>query len=90
VGLFSTGLLAFNGERLEYHWEYYPQLKEWYREKYLQLGLLYLRKGDSWEFLSQFVTKEGRRFLPLDPKIREFVLHYYRRYQEIGGQLWNG
>jgi len=90
AGLFSTGLLTFKGERLEYHWEYYPQLKEWYREKYLQLGLLYLRKGDSWEFLSQFVTKEGRRFLPLDPKIREFVLHYYRRYQEIGGQLWNG
>ncbi|MEO1941686.1 MAG: hypothetical protein ABGW77_02200, partial [Campylobacterales bacterium] len=64
--------------------------KKWYLEKYRKLGELYTKKGDSWEFLKGFIRKKGGNYYPINREAEGFVRHYYRRYQQIGGEIWNG
>jgi hypothetical protein len=59
-------------------------MKARYQEAYRELASHYLRMADAGGYLNRFVVKEKGIYLPKDELVREFVEHYYRRYQEIG------
>ncbi len=88
-GLFESGVIKFNGKNLEYDYSKYSELKNWYKETYLNLANHYVEKRDAKEFLDKFVYKD-KNFYPLNKKADEFVRYYYKRYQEIGNKIYKG
>jgi len=83
--LFGSGIISYSG-KIEIDYSRYPQMRESYIEAYSRLAKSYLAKEDASIYLSRYATKIGDIYLPTDEKIREFVEHYYSRYQEIGQQ----
>jgi len=88
-GLFESGVLSFNGENLEYNYDNYEKLKDWYKNTYLSLADIYVNKEDAKKFLDKFIYKD-KNYYPLNKKADEFVRHYYKRYQEIGDKIYEG
>ncbi|MEO1958080.1 MAG: invasion protein CiaB [Nautiliaceae bacterium] len=86
-GLFESGVIKFNGKNLEYDYSKYSELKNWYKETYLNLANHYVEKKDAKEFLDRFVYKD-KNFYPLSKKADEFVRYYYKRYKEIGNKIY--
>jgi len=86
-GLFETGVVSFDKKRLNYRYENYPQLKEWYKKTYLKCADTYVKKEDAKTFLDGYVYKE-KNFYPKNEEVREFVKYYYQRYREIGDKIW--
>ena len=81
--LFRSGVIAYNGQiRIDY--SRYDEMKLRYKEVYRALASHYLRMADADSYLKRYVRKEEGIYLPKDELVREFVEHYYRRYQEIG------
>jgi hypothetical protein len=89
TGLFESGVIEFNGKNIEYNYDNYGKLKEWYKKTYLKLAECYVKKADAKEFLDEFVYKDGN-FYPKNKKADEFVRYYYQRYREIGDKIYNG
>jgi hypothetical protein len=87
TGLFECGVIEFNKKSLEYDFSNYEKLKNWYKETYLELADIYLKKEDAKIFLDKFVYKD-KNFYPLNKKADEFVRYYYKRYQEIGDKIY--
>jgi hypothetical protein len=87
TGLFESGVVKFNGKNLEYDYDRYETLKNWYAKTYLFLADIYVRKADAKEFLDKFVYKDGD-FYPKNAEADEFVRYYYARYKEIGDKIW--
>jgi len=87
TGLIESGVIKFNGKNLEYDYSKYEVLKEWYKNTYLDLADLYVRKADAKEFLDKFIYKD-KNYFPLNKKADEFVRYYYKRYQEIGDKIY--
>jgi hypothetical protein len=87
TGLFESGVIEFNGKNLEYDYDNYGKLKEWYKKTYLKLAECYVKKADAKEFLEEFVYKDGN-FYPKNKKADEFVRYYYKRYREIGDKIY--
>jgi hypothetical protein len=87
--LFTTGILTWNNTKLtiDASQKNIETLKQWYIDTYSSLGLHYLNKYDALIWLNKFATKKEKYFLPNDENIRNFVLHYFKRYQEIGQEL---
>lgn len=84
TGLFESGMLVFDDQKLTIHIEKYTILKAWYEKTYTELALdFYLKKQDPKKFLDLFVKKE-EVYLPKKREVREFVEYYYEQYQEIG------
>ncbi len=88
-GLFESGVIKFNGKNLEYDYSKYSELKNWYKETYLDLANHYVEKKDAKEFLDKFLYKDKNSY-PLNKKADEFVKYYYKRYQEIGDKIYKG
>lgn len=81
--LFRSGVITYDGQiRIDY--SRYDEMKLRYKEVYRALASHYLRMADAGSYLNRFVVKEKGAYLPKDELVREFVEHYYRRYQEIG------
>ncbi len=59
-------------------------MKAHYQRAYRDLASHYLRKEDAGNYLHRYVVREEGVYLPRDELVREFVEHYYERYQEIG------
>ncbi|MEO1928277.1 MAG: invasion protein CiaB [Nautiliaceae bacterium] len=89
TGLFESGVIIFNGKNLEYDYSKYEELKNWYKNTYLDLADIYVKKEDAKTFLDKFVYKD-KNFYPLNKKANEFVKYYYNRYREIGDKIYKG
>jgi hypothetical protein len=88
--LFESKVLRFDG-KLHLDLERYEEWKKEASKNYLNLAHnYYIPKKDPKEFLQNFVTKEGKIYLPKDEKIREFVEWYYGLYKEIGQKIYEG
>ncbi|NDJ26610.1 hypothetical protein DMB95_01365 [Campylobacter sp. MIT 12-8780] len=87
--LFKTKVLHFNEEKLsiDFTLEGYERFKEEFLRTYAMLAKHYMQRKDASEFLSCFCVLKDEVFLPLDKECREFVLYYYKRYEEIGNEL---
>ncbi len=87
--LFDSGILDWNEKELSINLEEekYENLKKWYIQNYTKLAKHYLDKKDATEFLNFFAVKENKYFMPKNKKIKSFVKHYFKRYQEIGQEL---
>jgi hypothetical protein len=90
-GLFNTGVLTWDKENkklnIDLSDEKYEELKKWYIVNYTALAKHYLDKLDASKFLNLYATKNGKYFMPNNPKINSFVKDYFKRYQEIGQEL---
>jgi hypothetical protein len=88
-GLFATNVLSWDGKNLtiDLGESNIQNLKDWYIETYSSLATHYLEKQDALVWLNKYAKKEEKYFLPNDENIKDFVLHYFKRYQEIGTQL---
>ena len=89
TGLFESEVIRFSGKSLEYNYENYEKLKNWYKNTYLNLADFYVKKEDAKKFLDKFIYKD-KNFYPLNKKADEFVRYYYKRYQEIGDKIYEG
>jgi hypothetical protein len=88
-GLFATNVLSWDGKNLtiDLGESNIQNLKDWYIETYSSLATHYLEKQDALVWLNKYAKKEEKYFLPNDENIKDFVLYYFKRYQEIGTQL---
>jgi len=87
TGLFESGVINFNGKNLGYDYSNYEKLKNWYKNTYLDLADIYVKKEDAKKFLDKFIYKD-KNFYPLNKKADEFVKYYYTRYKEIGDKIY--
>jgi len=87
TGLFESEVISFNGKNLEYNYSNYEKLKNWYKNTYLSLADIYVKKEDAKRFLDKFIYKD-KNYYPLNIKADEFVKYYYKRYQEIGDKIY--
>ncbi len=87
TGLFETKILHFNGTNLEYNYDNYDKLKEWYKKTYLFEAEVYSKKEDAKVFLDKFVFKD-KNFYPKNKVVLDFVKYYYNLYKEIGGKIY--
>ena len=83
--LFDSGVLTYE-ERITIDYTRYDAMREAYTQAYQTLVTHYLKKQDASLYLNTYVTKSEGVYLPRDPKIADFVQHYYTRYQAIGQQ----
>ena len=88
-GLFETGVLDFDGRRLDLHidTESFAKLQAWYESIYKELARIYLLQRDVKEFLERYIYKKAKSFLPNDERVAGFVEYYYDLYQKIGREL---
>ncbi|WP_353661689.1 invasion protein CiaB [Hydrogenimonas sp. SS33] len=85
--LFEAGVLAWDGQRLaiDLTEEAYRRQKALYRARYIRLVHdFYLPKKDASGFLDAYVEKVEGVWLPRTGTVRDFVEHYWRRWQAIG------
>lgn len=85
--MYAAWVISVENNVLEFHREYITSAKNTYIFEYKKLIDIYLEKKDAGEFLYQFVTQEGKVFLPKQPKLRKFVEYYYSEYKKIGNTL---
>lgn len=81
--LFKSGALRFNDKKLSVDLGAYENYKNLALENYKSLAKHYAAKLDSSLFLADFAVFEGGVYLPKEPKLREFVEHYYSRYEAL-------
>jgi len=81
--LFKSGIISCN-EMIQIDYSRYDMMKAHYQAAYRNLASHYLRKEDAGNYLHRYVVREEGVYLPRDELVREFVEHYYGRYQEIG------
>ena len=83
--LFGSGVIRYEGQ-IEIDYSRYDAMKEAYTDAYRDLAASYLKKEDAAAYLGRYAHKEEGVYLPNDEKVKAFVEHYYKRYQEIGQQ----
>jgi len=81
--LFKSGIVSF-GDSIQIDYSRYDTMKALYTTTYKSLAQHYVQKSDAADFLYRYVEKVDGVYLPKDELVREFVEHYYTRYQEIG------
>jgi len=88
-GLFTSEVLSWNDNKLSINTSQncINNLKQWYIDTYSSLASHYLEKKDALTWLNTYAIKEDKYFLPKQNIIKDFVLYYFKRYQEIGQEL---
>ena len=81
--LFKSAVISYN-ETIQIDYSRYDTMKAHYQGAYRDLVSHYLRKEDAGNYLHRYAVREEGVYLPKDDLVREFVEHYYERYQEIG------
>jgi hypothetical protein len=81
--LFKSAVISYD-ETIRIDYGQYEMMKAHYQAAYRDLASHYLRREDAGSYLYRYVIKKEGIYLPKDELVREFVEHYYRRYQEIG------
>jgi len=85
--LFSSGIITYNKE-IKIDYSKYDAMKERYQEVYRALAQHYVDKKDASDYLEQYAQKSSGVYLPVDSDILTFVESYYKRYKEIGQQVY--
>jgi hypothetical protein len=85
--LFGSGVIVYDSE-IKIDYSKYDVMKAQYQEVYKQLAQHYVDKKEATLFLEQYARKSGDIYLPVDMTISTFVEKYYRRYKEIGQQVY--
>jgi len=85
--LFSSGVITHK-DKIEICYERYDAMRELYQDAYTTLAQHYIDQKDAGEYLEQYVEKVEGIYLPKAAEVREFVEHYYNRYQEIGQRVY--
>ena len=90
-GLFTSEILQWKNNKLSINTSInnIEVLKQWYIKSYSSLAKHYLNKQDALIWLNNYAIKEDKYFLPINENIKDFVLYYFKRYQQIGQQLDN-
>jgi len=87
--LFASGVVTYEGQ-IQIDYDRYDEMKQRYTRAYQNLAQTYIDKSDAQEFLDIYITKEDGVYLPNHPKVRAFVEQYYKRYTQIGQQVYQG
>lgn len=85
--LFGSGVITYD-EQIKIDYSQYDAMKERYQEAYQALAQHYINKKDANLYLEKYAHKSEGVYLPVNKNITAFVEHYYRRYQEIGQQVY--
>lgn len=86
--LFGSGVIGYD-EEIKIDYSRYNEMKERYQEAYQALAQHYADKKDANRYLEKYARKSEGVYLPVNKNISTFVEHYYRRYKEIGQQVYN-
>ena len=88
-GLFESEVLTWDCNTLNINMseQNYNLLKNWYIKTYTSLAAHYLEKKDATLWLNQFAKKDGKYYMPINENLKDFVSHYFKRYQEIGQEI---
>lgn len=88
--LFDTWVIYFDSDNkinIDFSDKVFNNFREKYISVYKELIYTYLNKIDAWEFLFKFVKKNWKIFLPLDDKIKDFVISYYEKNKILWSQI---
>jgi hypothetical protein len=85
--LFGSGIITYDTE-IKIDYSKYDVMKERYQEVYRALAQHYIDKKDASDYLEQYAQKSSGVYLPVDSDILTFVNSYYKRYKEIGQQVY--
>ena len=85
--LFNSGVISYEKE-IHIDYSKYDSMKERYQEAYQALAQHYIDKKDASLYLAKYAEKSSGVYLPVDSDISSFVEAYYKRYKEIGQQVW--
>jgi hypothetical protein len=85
--LFGSGIITYNRE-IKIDYSRYEVMKERYQEVYRALAQHYIDKKDASDYLEKYAQKSSGVYLPVDSNILTFVESYYKRYKEIGQQVY--
>ena len=85
--LFGSGIISYDG-KIQINYSKYNAMKARYQEAYQALAQHYIDKEDANLYLEKYTQKPNGVYLPLNSKIVAFVEHYYKRYKEIGQQVY--
>ncbi|TEY04086.1 invasion protein CiaB [Campylobacter sp. US33a] len=83
--LFQSKVLSFENNKLQINFNSiaYENFKEEAINTYLKLAKHYSLKLDAKEFLNEFCILENEVFLPKNAICKEFVLYYYKLYEQF-------
>jgi hypothetical protein len=85
--LFSSGVVSYDTQiRIDY--SKYNNMKHTYQKAYKFLAQNYMEKMDANFYLSKYTKKVDGIYLPINEEIADFVELYYKRYKEIGQQVY--
>ena len=85
--LFGSGVIGYD-EQIKIDYSQYDEMKERYQEAYQALAQHYIDKKDANLYLEKYAHKSEGVYLPVDKNIATFVEYYYRRYKEVGQQVY--
>lgn len=97
--LFDSGILSFDGKSVveDTSFEKIEKLKVLIEDTFKDLAKEYIQMNDAKHFLNKFAEevvldekKKTFAFLPVDPKLREFVLWYYDLFKKYGNVEYEG
>ncbi len=85
--LFGSGVITYD-EEIKIDYSKYDAMKERYQEVYKRLAQHYIDRKDASDYLEEYAEKSSGVYLPTDTTILNFVEAYYKRYKEIGQQVY--
>ena len=87
--LFDCKALSFENEKLniDFSLEAYSRFKQATLQNYKSLCEHYSKKRDASEFLARFVSFNDGVYLPKDEELKNFVLYYYKKNEELANQV---
>jgi hypothetical protein len=86
--LFSSKIITIVDGKVNIDYEQYEPMKRRYQNAYKSLVQHYLDKKDANLYLENYAHKLNGVYLPLNSRLSMFVEAYYKRYKEIGQQVY--
>jgi len=86
---YTSGIISIEEGKINLHVtdDLYTAFVSTYISVYTHLIHVYLNKQDAGEFLHEYTQKVDGYYLPIEPKLRDWVEHYYELYKEIGNEV---
>lgn len=85
--LFASGALSFEHKKLSVDLNAFESYKALALANYKALATHYANKRDASLFLADFAVFESGIYLPKKQEVREFVEHYYARYEALANAI---
>ncbi len=88
--LFDSGIISVKHGQIKINYEHYDEMKKGYISAYQSLARSYIDKVDANFYLEQYTKRIDGVYLPIKKEVEQFVEYYYKRYKEIGQQVYQG